>query len=167
MLPCLQCIPSTKRQFKGLERVCDCISGAVAVLCGQWRDALETLKPHSGWNFPSMTKCCLPIGLNDRLAALASVSFHAGAQDDKVTLTRASGIGLGGSQVQIFSCMGCWKLLKHSTPLPGGPVETLTICGCDFRLTFLSFNRFLLYALSNQGFSATEKVQGKTYCEKI
>lgn len=133
-------------EFKGLRYVCDCVSGADAVLCGQRRDSLETLKPHSGWNFPSMTKRCLPIGLNGRLAALASVSFHAGAQDDKVTLTRTSGIGLGGSQVQILSSMGCWKLLKRSTPLPGGPVETLTIYGCDFQLTFLSFNLFLLYA---------------------
>lgn len=90
-------------KFKGLGCVCDSISGAVAVLCGQRNDSLETLKPHSGWNFPSMTKRCLPIGLNGRLAALASVSFHAGSQDDKVTLTRTSGIGLAGSQVQILS----------------------------------------------------------------
>lgn len=56
-----------------------------------------------------MTKRCLPIAPNGSLAALASVSFHAGAQDDKVTLTRTSGIGLGGSQVQILSCTGLLK----------------------------------------------------------
>lgn len=139
MLLCFQCFPPSKRQFKGLERVCDGISGAVAVLCGQRRDELETLKPHSGWNFPPMTKCYLPIGPNGRLAALASVSFHAGTQDDKVTLTRTSGIGLGGSQVQILSCTGCWKLLKRSTPLPGGPVETSTIYDCDLHFSLFIY----------------------------
>lgn len=83
--------------------------------------------------FPFDEAGCRPIGLNSRLAALASVSFHAGTQDDKVTLTRTSGVRLGGSHIQILS----WQLLKRSTFLLGGLVET-----------FFLFSLFLSYAFS-------------------
>lgn len=76
-----------------------------------------------GWNFPFDGQKLPTYGLTGCLAAPASVSFHAGSQDDKVRHSRSPGIGLCGLQIQILSSMDCWESLKCGALYPG---ETLT-----------------------------------------